>query len=41
LQLEVGEQLNMADYHRLNEVLERLNVTVEQELAQEIKEQDE
>ncbi|MQT41584.1 MULTISPECIES: dermonecrotic toxin domain-containing protein [unclassified Pseudomonas] len=41
LQLEVGEQLNMADYHRLNEVLERLNVTVEQELAQEIKEHDE
>lgn len=41
LQLEVGEQLNMADYHRLNEVLERLNVTVDQDLAQEIKERDE
>jgi len=41
LQLEVGDQLNMADYHRLNEVLERLSATVQQQLAQEIREHDE
>lgn len=38
LQLDVGDQLNMADYHRLNQVLERLTVLVEQQHALEIKE---